>query len=342
MFSHLPDSFLQMNTIFISILIEALPFVLIGVFIAGFIQMFISEKFIARVIPKNKFLAVIVGSLIGVFFPSCECGIVPIVRNLLAKGVPLHAGIAFMLTAPIINPVVLFSTYVAFGSTWEVPLLRVAGSLVVALVVGNIIAYFYKGTGLKDRFLKYETASEKVAVPTGNLAIAGGNSEITTSHFQALEVETETHHEHIHHHHGEAHAHEEMPLSQKIWHTVQHAVDEFFSVGKYLVFGALLAAAIQTYIKTSTLVSIGHGPILSILLMMVLAFVLSLCSEADAFIAASFRSVFSTQSIVAFLVFGPMLDIKNLMMMLGAFKARFVVLIVTSVTIVVFLYALVI
>ncbi|MBC2018197.1 permease [Listeria seeligeri] len=342
MFSHLPDSFLQMNTIFISILIEALPFVLIGVFIAGFIQMFISEKFIARVIPKNKFLAVIVGSLIGVFFPSCECGIVPIVRNLLAKGVPLHAGIAFMLTAPIINPVVLFSTYVAFGSTWEVPLLRVAGSLVVALVVGNIIAYFYKGTGLKDRFLKYETVSEKVAVPTGNLAIAGGNSEITTSHFQALEVEIETHHEHHHHHHGEAHAHEEMPLSQKIWHTVQHAVDEFFSVGKYLVFGALLAAAMQTYIKTSTLVSIGHGPILSILLMMVLAFVLSLCSEADAFIAASFRSVFSTQSIVAFLVFGPMLDIKNLMMMLGAFKARFVVLIVTSVTIVVFLYALVI
>ncbi|MBC1488804.1 permease [Listeria sp. FSL L7-1485] len=341
MFSHLPDSFLQMNTIFISILIEALPFVLIGVFIAGFIQMFISEKFIARVIPKNKFLAVIVGSLIGVLFPSCECGIVPIVRNLLAKGVPLHAGIAFMLTAPIINPVVLFSTYVAFGSSWEVPILRVVGSLVVALVVGNIIAYFYKGTGLKERFLKYETASEKVAVSSGNIATAGAPTEITTTHFQALEADT-SHMHHHHHHHGEEHVHEEMSVSQKVWHTVQHAVDEFFSVGKYLVFGALLAAAMQTYIKTSTLVSIGHGPILSILLMMVLAFVLSLCSEADAFIAASFRSVFSTQSIVAFLVFGPMLDIKNLMMMLGAFKTKFVLLIVSSVTIVVFLYALVI
>ncbi|MBC1637880.1 permease [Listeria welshimeri] len=344
MFSHLPDSFLQMNTIFISILIEALPFVLIGVFIAGFIQMFISEKFIARVIPKNKFLAVIVGSLIGVFFPSCECGIVPIVRNLLAKGVPLHAGIAFMLTAPIINPVVLFSTYVAFGSTWEVPLLRVAGSLVVALVVGNIIAYFYKGTGLKDRFLKYEAASEKVAVPAGNLAIANGPAESTTTNFQVLRTEetpVRLEHNHAHQHDAE-HTHTKMTFSQKVWHTVQHAVDEFFSVGKYLVFGALIAAAMQTYIKTSTLVSIGHGPILSILLMMVLAFVLSLCSEADAFIGASFRSVFSTQSIVAFLVFGPMLDIKNLMMMLGAFKAKFVLLIVTSVTIVVFLYALVI
>ncbi|ECP9711813.1 permease [Listeria monocytogenes] len=346
MFSHLPDSFLQMNTIFISILIEALPFVLIGVFIAGFIQMFISEQFIARVIPKNKFLAVIVGSLIGVFFPSCECGIVPIVRNLLAKGVPLHAGIAFMLTAPIINPVVLFSTYVAFGSTWEVPLLRVAGSLVVALVVGNIIAYFYKGTGLKERFLKYEAASEKVAVPATNLALAGGPSESTTTNFQVLTSDgaltEDAHKGHAHHHHGEEHAHTKMTLNQKIWHTVQHAVDEFFSVGKYLVFGSLIAAAMQTYIKTSTLVSIGHGPILSILLMMVLAFVLSLCSEADAFIGASFRSVFSTQSIVAFLVFGPMLDVKNLMMMLGAFKAKFVLLIVTSVTIVVFLYALVI
>ncbi|MBF2451884.1 permease [Listeria welshimeri] len=344
MFSHLPDSFLQMNTIFISILIEALPFVLIGVFIAGFIQMFISEKFIARVIPKNKFLAVIVGSLIGVFFPSCECGIVPIVRNLLAKGVPLHAGIAFMLTAPIINPVVLFSTYVAFGSTWEVPLLRVAGSLVVALVVGNIIAYFYKGTGLKDRFLKYEAAGEKVAVPAGNLAIASGPAESTTTNFQVLRTEktpVRLEHNHAHHHDAE-HTHTKMTFSQKVWHTVQHAVDEFFSVGKYLVFGALIAAAMQTYIKTSTLVSMGHGPILSILLMMVLAFVLSLCSEADAFIGASFRSVFSTQSIVAFLVFGPMLDIKNLMMMLGAFKAKFVLLIVTSVTIVVFLYALVI
>ncbi|EKB6996039.1 permease, partial [Listeria innocua] len=237
MFSHLPDSFLQMNTIFISILIEALPFVLIGVFIAGFIQMFISEKFIACVIPKNKFLAVIVGSLIGVFFPSCECGIVPIVRNLLAKGVPLHAGIAFMLTAPIINPVVLFSTYVAFGSTWEVPLLRVAGSLVVALVVGNIIAYFYKGTGLKERFLKYEAASEKVAVPAGNLALAGGLSgDVTTTKFQVLTTEgaqAEPEHDHAHHHHGEEHTHEKMSFSQKVWHTVQHAVDEFFSVGKY-------------------------------------------------------------------------------------------------------------
>ncbi|MBC2239166.1 permease [Listeria booriae] len=339
MFQHLPDSFLQMNTIFISIMIEALPFVLIGVFIAGFIQMFISEAFIAKIMPKNRFLAVIVGSVIGVLFPSCECGIVPIVRNLIAKGVPLHAGIAFMLTAPIINPVVLFSTYVAFGSTWEIPLLRVAGSLVVAMVVGCAIAYFYKGNGLKEKFMLYETAGEKKAKEQQPvMAIAGMDVGISAGSAHTLAHEHEHHHEH-HHHEQEAEA---MPMKSKVWHTLQHAVDEFFSVGKFLVFGALIAAAMQTYIKTSTLVSIGHGPVLSILLMMVLAFILSLCSEADAFIGASFRSVFSTQSIVAFLVFGPMLDIKNLMMMMATFKAKFVAFIVVGVTVTVFIYALLI
>ncbi|WP_167629321.1 permease [Listeria valentina] len=361
MFNHLPDSFLQMNTIFISILIEALPFVLIGVFIASFIQMYVSEKFIARVIPKNRFWAVVVGSFIGVLFPSCECGIVPIVRNLLKKGVPLHAGIAFMLTAPIINPVVLFSTYVAFGSNWEIPILRVVGSLVVALVVGNLIAFFYKGEGLKEKLLAPATGEEKVDTQ-GGLALQA--SQGTASIQQGVpekvsfeqagyassgigSAETLPVHEHSHHNehhdaHLSEHSHAELSFMDKIWHTAKHAVDEFFSVGKYLVFGALIASAMQTYIKTSTLMSIGHGPILSILLMMVLAFILSLCSEADAFIGASFRSLFSTQSIVAFLVFGPMLDIKNLMMMLASFKAKFVFFIVISVTIVVFLYSILI
>ncbi len=112
----LPQSFLQMNTIFISILIEALPFVTLGVLISGIIQIFVTEEMIAKIMPKNKVLAVIFASFLGILFPSCECGIVPIVSRLVAKGVPISAGIAFMLTAPIINPVVLFATYIAFGS----------------------------------------------------------------------------------------------------------------------------------------------------------------------------------------------------------------------------------
>ncbi|MEH7375474.1 MULTISPECIES: permease [Bacillaceae] len=288
----LPQSFLQMNTIFISILIEALPFVTLGVLISGIIQIFVTEEMIAKIMPKNKVLAVIFASFLGILFPSCECGIVPIVSRLVSKGVPISAGIAFMLTAPIINPVVLFATFIAFGSDWKMALYRALGAIIVAIVVGILIAFRYKGSPFKEHF-------------------------------------------HIHHSDGKS-----TPFFKKIWLTLEHAVEEFFSMGKYLIIGSLIAAAVQTYIKTSTLVSIGQGQASSSIVMMTLSFILSLCSEADAFIASSFRTTFSTGSLLAFLVFGPMVDIKNLMMMLATFKKRLVFMIVSTVFAVVFVYSL--
>jgi uncharacterized protein len=121
----------------------------------------------------------------------------------------------------------------------------------------------------------------------------------------------------------------------KIIGMLKHSIDELFSVGKFLILGAFVAAFIQTTVKTATLLDIGQGPITSNLVMMGLAYVLSLCSEADAFVAASFRSTFSTGSLVAFLVFGPMLDIKNTLMLLGTFKAKFVLYLMGYITILV-------
>ncbi|AGA22491.1 hypothetical protein BHY07_01910 [Bacillus subtilis subsp. subtilis] len=281
------SSFLQLNSIFISILIEAIPFILIGVILSGIIQMFVSEEMIARIMPKNRFLAVLFGALAGVLFPACECGIIPITRRLLLKGVPLHAGVAFMLTAPIINPIVLFSTYIAFGNRWSVVFYRGGLALAVSLIIGVILSYQFKDN-------------------------------------QLLKPDEPGHH---HHHHG--------TLLQKLGGTLRHAIDEFFSVGKYLIIGAFIAAAMQTYVKTSTLLAIGQNDVSSSLVMMGLAFVLSLCSEVDAFIASSFSSTFSLGSLIAFLVFGAMVDIKNLLMMLAAFKKRFVFLLITYIVVIV-------
>ncbi|OIR60086.1 hypothetical protein BLL41_16315 [Bacillus sp. FMQ74] len=280
------SSFLQLNSIFISILIEAIPFILIGVILSGIIQMFVSEEMIARIMPKNRFLAVLFGALAGVLFPACECGIIPITRRLLLKGVPLHAGVAFMLTAPIINPIVLFSTYIAFGNRWSVVFYRGGLALAVSLIIGVILSYQFKDN-------------------------------------QLLKTDEPGHH----HHHG--------TLLQKLGGTLRHAIDEFFSVGKYLIIGAFIAAAMQTYVKTSTLLAIGQNDVSSSLVMMGLAFVLSLCSEVDAFIASSFSSTFSLGSLIAFLVFGAMVDIKNLLMMLAAFKKRFVFLLITYIVVIV-------
>ena len=283
------QSFLQLNSIFISILIEAIPFVLIGVFISGLIQMFVTEEMMAKIIPQNRFLAVLSGTFAGVLFPACECGIVPIARRLLLKGVPLHAAVAFMLTAPIINPIVLFSTFLAFGNKWDVVFYRGGLAIAVSLIAGLIISYQFKGN-------------------------------------QLIENGTRGHHHH---------AHVNQSFLQKLGGTLRHAVDEFFSVGKYLIIGAFVAAAMQTYIKTSTLLAIGQNDVSSSLVMMGLSFVLSLCSEVDAFIASSFSSTFSLGSLIAFLVFGAMVDIKNLLMMLGIFKKRFVFVLIAYIAVIV-------
>ena len=113
------QSFLQMNTVFISILIESLPFILLAVILSGIIQMFVTEEMLAKIIPKNRYLSILVTSLLGALFPACECGIIPITKRLISKGVPLHAGVGFMQTAPVINPIVVMSTYAALEIVGE-------------------------------------------------------------------------------------------------------------------------------------------------------------------------------------------------------------------------------
>jgi len=283
------NSLLQMNTIFISILIEALPFILLGVIVSGIIEMFVTDEMLAKVIPKNKVGAILVASLIGALFPACECGIIPITRRLMAKGVPLYAAIPFMLTGPIINPVVLFSTYAAFGNNWNMVIERASVAFLVSVCVGIVLSFQFK--------------------------------------------EPQVRHEmHVHHH--------ETTIGKKVVHGIKHIIDEFFSVGKFLIIGALIAAGMQTFVKTSLLTSLGHGPVSSHLVMMGLAYVLSICSSADAFIASSFRSSFNESAIIAFLVFGPMFDIKNTMMMFSQFKTKFVFILLGYVVVFVLIFSL--
>ncbi|MFJ7368892.1 permease [Lysinibacillus sp. NPDC098008] len=284
------SSLLSLHTIFLSILIEALPFVLIGILIAGFIQIFITEEHIERWIPKNTLLAVVMSCFVGALFPACECGIVPIVRRLIAKGVPIHAAIGFMLTGPLINPIVILSTYMAFGNNLKIASLRMLIGFVIAIVVALFVSLFFKGSQFKSSVALQPVAKDE----------------------------------------------QQTAFMTKLINTCKHAVDEFFDVGKYLIIGALLAAFVQTYVSTKALVEIGDGISSSILVMMGLAFILSLCSEADAFIGASFSSLFSTPSILAFLIFGPMIDLKNTIMLISVFRLKFVLWLVALVAIVVY------
>lgn len=304
-------TFYQLNTIFLSMIMEAIPFVLIGVLISGIIQSYLSERWIAKIMPKNRLLSTLFGASIGIFFPSCECGIVPITKRLLNKGVPLQAGIGFMLTGPIINPIVLFATYIAFGNDWKMVFIRSGMAFVVAVCVSLVLGLLFPVMPLRE--YTYEATS---CTPDG---MAGTRAAEPSAKLRA-DIPTRSYRQ------------RGMDVLTRLYQVCLHAIDEFFSVGKYLVIGAFIAASMQTFIPTASLMKLGSSPVMASLVMIGLAFTMSLCSEADAFIASSFRSTFSVGPLSAFLVYGPMIDIKNTLMLLGAFRKRFVFTLIALVT----------
>jgi len=272
-------------TRFLGIFIEAVPFLLLGSVVSGIIDAFVTADDIARLIPRHKLGSTVVGAFMGFIFPVCECGVVPVVRRLYRKGLPLSVGVAFLLAAPIMNPVVVVSTFVAFG--WSgVFIGRFVVSGVVACVVGLIFAY--RSTPLM------------VLSPQSIEAFAGGSADG---------------HTHEEHHHT---------LPTKLMDAFEVAISEFFEMGFYLVVGTLLASLMQTFIATESLTPIATDALGSVLALQLMAFVLSVCSTVDAFLALAFKGTFTTGAIVSFLSFGPMVDIKSTLMFLGVFQRKVV------------------
>ncbi len=271
-------------TIFLGIFIEAVPFLIAGSIVSGLIHVFVDQGMLDRYLPKQAFLASMAGAGMGMVFPVCECGVVPVTRRLYEKGLPMSIGVAFLLAAPVINPIVLLSTYAAFG--WG-PVLwgRFAISFVVATIVGLVFSVARPKEMLLPQVL--EAHDEACChVPT-----TGGAKP---------------------------------PLGQRFQTAMVTGGDDFLDMVRYLIVGSMLAAAMQTLVPRSALLAVGQGPVVSVWVMQALAFVLSICSTVDAFLALAFAGAFTTGSILAFLTFGPMVDIKSAMMFLGVFQRRIV------------------
>jgi uncharacterized protein len=284
-------------TVFLGIFIEALPFLMAGVLVSSAIHLFVSADQVRELSPRNPFLAALGGSVLGLAFPVCECGSIPATRRLLTKGAALPAGIAFALAAPVVNPVVLISTFVAFGS-WQMVAWRVGLTILIAVVVAVVV-----GTA-----------------PRRELVLAEG-----------LDVEDEHAHAACDHDHSHDHAHGVQPgegALGMLQRTLSHASGELFEMTRYLIIGAMLAAALQTVVPQQALLALGDGPLLSVLVMIGLAVVLSICSTVDSFIALSFVNSFTPGAILAFLVFGPMIDIKSALMLTSTFSRRTVAIII--------------
>ncbi|MDD9989326.1 MAG: permease [Spirochaetaceae bacterium] len=316
------DRLQAFTTIFLGIFIEAVPFVAIGALLSGVIEMAVSTRTLARWVPARTGAGVLAGAALGMVFPVCECGVVLVVRRLLSKGLPPPVAIAFLLGAPVLNPVVIASTATAFGFGW-----MLIGRLVLTLVVAVAVAAAFRRAGREDILL----ASD---------GLKGAASPAGSGHGH-------------HHDHDHDHDHDHGPRDRSAPErgrsigsfardALLHGSADLFDMGRYLVIGCGLAALLQTVMPQSVLLDIGRGGAASVATMLGLGYLLSVCSSVDAFLALAFTATFAPASILAFLVFGPMVDVKSTLLFLSVFRTRAVVYLVALPLVLTFAAALIV
>lgn len=255
-------------TVFVAIVLQALPFLAVGTVLSALIAAFVSPDMVGRVVPRRRALAIPVAGLAGAALPTCECTSVPIAGRMIATGLPVSAALTFLLSAPAINPVVLVATAVAFPQTPQMVLARLVASLLVAVLMGAVWEWWGRPEWLRPP----------------QRAHLHGESRAATLRLVA-----------------------------------QH---DFLQAGGFLVLGAALSATLNVTVDPTWTTAVAATPVVSVLVLGALAVALAICSEADAFVAASL-SGFSLTAKLAFLVVGPAVDVKLIALQAGTFGHRF-------------------
>ncbi|TWF82740.1 permease [Kitasatospora viridis] len=260
-------------TVFIAICVQALPFLLLGTLLSAAVAAFVPTTFLERALPRNPVLAVPIAGVAGVVLPGCECASVPVAGRLIARGVAPAAALAFLLSSPAINPVVLVATGVAFRGHPEMVWARLIASLATAVVMGLLWARFGRPEWLRPKLLREPAAGG-----------SGWGSR---------------------------------------WAVFRESLEhDFLHAGGFLVIGGLTAATLNVALPRGFLGSVTGLPVLSVLVPALLAVLLAVCSEADAFVAAGLSGL-SPVARLAFMVVGPMVDTKLIALQAGTFGRAF-------------------
>ena len=310
---------------FLSVLFESVPFLLLGALLSGLIEVFVPARWMTGLLPKRPVLAILISGLLGFVFPMCECGVVPVIRRLLKKGLPVSCAVTYLLASPVVNPIVAVSTYAAFrgqqaGLTTG---FRLVLSYCVAALVGLVVNRLRFEQFLNPRVLETlpgsrsrRTAGFRVGSLAGAGALAGAavspfTLEGTESGSDALEV-------------LDTLANELRPsFARRILAALQRGANDFLDVAVFVVIGAALASVFNTAVDQRIILPLATNPWAAIPALMALAFVVAVCSTSDAFIAATFTA-FPFTARLAFLVFGPVFDLKLIFLYSLVFRRRFV------------------
>ena len=316
--------FSTIHTVFTGIVLQAVPFMLLGALLSSALYAFVPDRLLIKLFPKKYGIGFLTALFAGALFPVCECAAVPLMRSLIKKGVAMPIAVTFMLASPIVNPISIVSTLYAFPQQPSVAFYRLSFGLLIAFAIGLLLLFYPEEKYLKEDFDREPSVQPHTfggvdtafRLATGRSA-QNSRSEPQSDNFGSITAESKV-----------------QWLQVKVYALLMHTCSEFFTTGPFLILGAFITALIRAVVPQE-LFSITSGSAAgSLLVMMLFAFVFSACSTSDAFIARSFLNRFSFGSILGFLVYGPMMDIKNLFMLLSLFKKRFVIeltLIITAI-----------
>lgn len=299
-------------TLFLSLLVEAIPFLLLGVLLSGLLLLFVDERRLVALMPRNALAGALAGSLMGFMFPVCECGNVPVARRLLAQGVPTSVAMGFLLAAPTINPIVIWATWVAFRDQPEIVVLRILFTLIIATVVGSVFS-------VQKDLAPFLQPAMNAIVPQGKTGLAspllrGGTywldqpGQPIAADTLALTLAPP--------------APTTLSWPDRLPLLLDNTIQELRELGGILILGSLIAAIVQVAVPRDVVLGLGQGPIISVVTMMILGAVISICSTVDAFFALAFAATFTPGSLLAFLVLGPMVDLKGIGLLLTIFRPR--------------------
>ena len=268
-------------TLSISVLIESMPFVILGVLLSIVVQVWVPPGMIERWMPRRAWARRMALSLLGMFVPVCECGNVPFARGLMMRGFTVPETLTFLIAAPIVNPIVIITTHQAFGFDDGILVVRLLGGFAVA----NLIGWLYSKHPDPDALVteRFAASCELANDPDATRGLDRGRRSLA------------------------------------------QFVVELRAVMPALIIGSALAGAVQVLVPRSALLAIGSNPALSIVAMIALAMIVSICSNVDSFFALSFASTFTPGSIVAFLLVGPLVDVKMLALLRTTFRTKVLV-----------------
>jgi len=319
--------FSTVHTVFTGIVLQAVPFMLLGALLSSALYAFVPDRLLIKIFPKKYGIGFLTALFAGTLFPVCECAAVPLMRSLIKKGVAMPIAVTFMLASPIVNPISIVSTLYAFPQQPSVAFYRLCFGLLIVFAIGLLLLFYPEEKYLKEDFdrepavqphsLGDATAAFRLA--TGRSA-QNSRSKPQSDNFDATAAESKV-----------------QWLQAKVYALLMHTCSEFFTTGPFLILGAFITALMRAAVPQEFFSITSGSAAGSLLVMMLFAFVFSACSTSDAFIARSFLNRFSFGSILGFLVYGPMMDIKNLFMLMSLFKKRFVIELTLIITVVNFI-----